>query len=343
MSKTIVIVIIGHGYIPIEKPEPEPEPNIFKLPSSEPVPESLTYKMSDLRKLHKLKNPENPDNPDKQLNIVKYSYTAAGVCSVGAISLDFYNQFNYISREFRNYVDAEPLLAKMQTMKEELYEYKKSQGIPTLEGYLATDKYRVTSGYDPRGSHIRDMHHSIGRDGSIAQLSDNVKFVDKQYILRRNEDDNPQYKLGIFCAYSDGIVKSPHQTDVDLSKILDVKEMAKFTLFREEDGEDVDWSLSSIIEVLIDLGYDNIGIYDFTCSNYKMPDGTYLGYDTERRSDAIRRDLRSRMRADHGKGKRRKTKKNIDKRNRKKHKKLNEKLNKRSNKRSNKKSIAFTS
>ena len=336
-GNTIIIVILGHGEIPVEivsesetATRSTPKLKQKTLSSTKPVETIIPA----IRNISEFQETLNESSPGKTLNIVKYSYTEPGNCSIGTIDT-FYRQFNTIIESHDIFESADlTLFEKMQQTKTALIKSYRPHGIPSLKEFTESvaKVSGIKKGYDSTGTYISDILHSIDRSGNIEQFRGD--FIDKNYIFKQDNDLRDVnlylsafFKLGVYCAYSNNpplyspadkdISIFPYTTDLTKQQIRDI------TLIKENENN---YQLYDIIELLISLEYTNIGIFDFTCSNFKPPDSEHLGYEPEKRDDT-NRSVRTMLRSiRNGKGLR-KTRKNIGKRNRRKHKKT-EKSNK---------------
>ena len=312
VDRTIVIVIMGHGEIPIEivsesetATRPTPKQKRKALASTIPVETiiPLTRNMNELSEL----------TPDNKLNVVKYSYTEPGNCSIGTIDR-FYQQFDIISKSGPLFNELSSLEDKMNQIKFILNKEfiksskKKKNDLSSISDVIGLDQYTkgiaraegIKTGYDPIGTNTSDVVHSLDRSGNITTLSDN--FIDKNYIFKQDTiltDTNASlgntfYKYGVYCAYTNrGPLHSPFVMDTQIYPYdteLSELRLKKFTVIEENTG---DLYLSTIIEMLINIGYNNIGIFDFTCSNFKPIDAEHLGYNPKDRTDKTLRDLRA--------------------------------------------------
>ena len=303
-ENTIIIVILGHGEIPVKivsKSEtatrPTPKQHQKQLASTIPV-ETIVPAIINISEFD---DTLNESSPGKTLNIVKYSYTEPGNCSVGTI-YSFYRQFNTII-ESQDIFESDDLslIKKMEQTKAALIESYRPHRIPTLKEFtkFLAQKDGIKKGYDPIGTSNIDILHSIDRSGNIEQFRGD--FIDKNYIFKQddelrlaNSDLSTFYKYGVYCAYSNNpplyspadkaISIFPYTTDLPEPEIRDI------TLISENED---DLNLSTIIEKLISLKYTNIGIFDFTCSNFKPIDAAHLGYNIEDRSENQLRNLRA--------------------------------------------------
>jgi hypothetical protein len=312
-ENTIFVTIISHSEIPIiritsSETAERATPKIRKVATTKPI-ETVT---ADTKTLNDLPEVMDGSVQVEDLNVVKYSYTAPGICSAGSND-EFYRQLSItmlVAEEINR--QEIPFIEKIKQVRKLVDKNKNSFD----EGISKNSNMRDTVGFitetlstkhDRIGSHDRDTAHSLDKTDTISRIGPTTEFFDKKYILEYdaaisdslNDSKGTLYEFGIFCAYSSDLSDGskplfppisqeevenytpdtyPESAIYPFTRPLSSRQFKKFAIYHEyipgEDNPDNRVvNLSTLLDLLISIGYRNIGIFDFTCSNFKEPNG----------------------------------------------------------------------